>query len=101
MKVGDKVTMSEKNLDNWGKEVCPYAGMTGIVQDLWEDGGFSLNCKTSTLVVPMQGAYGKIKGVWIYLNDEHVYHHRVNVPIVKVVSTTKKKWYQYFLPSFN
>jgi hypothetical protein len=67
MKKGDRVKMSEKNQN-------AYDGMEGIVTYVFEDNGFVLDCKTSTLVVPMRNYWGRIKGVWVYLNDKLIYH---------------------------
>ena len=67
MKKGDKVKMSYKNQN-------AYDGMEGTVTDVYEDNAFVLNCGTSILVVPMRNYWGRIKGVWIYLNNELIYH---------------------------
>ena len=69
MEKGDKVKMSEKNQN-------AYDGMEGLVTDIFQDGGFALDCGISILVVPMRNYWGKVKGVWIYLNNELVYHKR-------------------------
>jgi hypothetical protein len=67
MEKGDKVKMSEKNQN-------AYDGMEGLVTDIFQDGGFALDCGGSILVVPMRNYWERLKGVWIYLNDELVYH---------------------------
>jgi hypothetical protein len=67
MKKGDKVKMSNKNH-------TAYDNMEGIVTDVYEDNGFVIDCTTSTLVVPMRNYWGRLKGVWIYLNDKLIYH---------------------------
>jgi hypothetical protein len=64
---GDRVKISEKNQN-------AYDGMEGIVTDIFQDGGFTLDCGNSVLVVPMRNYWGKLKGVWIYLNDKLVYY---------------------------
>lgn len=78
MKIGDKVKMSDKNPNHLGNDVDAYTGMEGIVENLYEDGAFVLNCGSSILVVPMRDAWKNWKsGVWIYLNDELVFHKSV------------------------
>jgi hypothetical protein len=67
MKKGDKVKMSYKNQN-------AYDGMEGLVTDIFADNGFALDCRGSILVVPMRNYWERLKGVWIYLNDELVYH---------------------------
>jgi hypothetical protein len=77
MKKGDKVRMSERNQNPFGNGVSAYAGMEGIVTDVYEDGGFTLDCGTSILVVPMRDAFKQPKkGVWIHLNGELIFHKR-------------------------
>ena len=70
MKTGDRVKMSNRNQN-------AYDGMEGQVTDIFQDGGFVLNCGTSILVVPMRNYWQRLKGVWIYLNNELVYHKRI------------------------
>lgn len=75
MKIGDHVTMSDKNLNHTGNDVCAYSGMSGIVTDIWEDGAFALRCESSILIVPMYNARKqRIKGKWIILNGVLVFH---------------------------
>jgi translation initiation factor IF-1 len=81
MEKGDKVKMSNKNQN-------AYDGMEGTVTDVFEDNSFALNCGNSTLVVPMRNYFGKIKGVWIYLNDKLIYHKRKSDKI-------KICWYKF------
>jgi len=68
MKKGDKVKMSEKNPNHLGFGQCAYAGMEGVVSEVHDD-GFCLETDSSCLVVPLS----KRKGIWIYLNGEHVF----------------------------
>ena len=70
MKKGDRVKMSAKNQ-------TAYDGMEGKVIDIFPDNGFALDCGTSILVVPMRNYWERLKGVWIYLNDELVYHRSI------------------------
>ena len=67
MKKGDKVKMSDRNQN-------AYDNMEGTVTDIFADNGFALDCRGSILVVPMRNYWERLKGVWIYLNDELVYH---------------------------
>ena len=77
MKIGDTVVMSSRNLNHLGNSVNAYAGMKGVVTDIYENGSFALNCTNSILVVPMCDAYGQPKkGVWVWLNGEHIFHKR-------------------------
>jgi hypothetical protein len=93
MKVGDNVVMSYQNQNHIGNGVCAYAGMSGVVTDVYDDGAFSLNCGNCILVVPMNNAYKQpLKGVWIYLNGEHIFHKRINT------ATSSKKWFHWFIP---
>lgn len=95
MKIGDKVKMSDRNLNHLGNGVCAYSGMEGIVTDIWEDNAFALRCETSILVVPMRNAFkNRIRGVWIWLNGELVFHK--SKPAIP--TTSPKKWYQWFIP---
>ena len=88
MKLGDKVKMSERNPNHLGNDVDAYAGMEGVVTDISEDGAFVLNCGNCILVVPMNDAFKKPKkGVWIWLNGEHIFHKRIDIK--------PKKWYQF------
>jgi len=97
MKIGDKVVMSARNLNHTKTDPCAYAGMKGIVTDIYEDNAFCLDCGTCTLVVPMNNAYKKpIPGVWIILNGMHVFHERKKV--VYPVSKSPKKWFKWFIP---
>jgi hypothetical protein len=94
MKIGDKVKMSEYNRNHLGNDVCAYAGMEGVVKDINEDGSFTLDCGNSILVVPMRNAFKQpIKGVWIYINRNHVFHKRIKTKEVIV----KKNRLIYFL----
>ena len=68
MQKGDIVKMSEKNPNHLGYGQCAYAGMEGTVSEVWND-GFCIETKSSSLIVPLS----KRKGIWIYLNGEHVY----------------------------
>jgi hypothetical protein len=78
MKIGDKVKMSDKNPNHLGNGVDAYAGMEGIVENIYDDGAFVLNCGSSILVVPMRDAYKNWKkGCWIYLNGELLFHKSV------------------------
>jgi hypothetical protein len=95
MKIGDKVRMSESNSNHLGYGVDAYAGMEGIVTDIYDDGAFALNCSTSILVVPMNNAFKQPKkGVWVWLNGNHIFHKRINAKITR----NPKKWFQWFIP---
>jgi len=97
MKIGDKVKMSERNPNHLENGVDAYAGMEGIVTDIYDDGAFSLNCGNSILVVPMNNAFKQQKkGVWIWLNGKHIFHKRIDTKperspkkMVSMVYTTK------------
>ena len=78
MKIGDKVKMSRSNPNHLGYGICAYAGMEGIVTDIYDDGAFSLDCGKNTLTVPMDKAYD---GLWIWLNGEHVFHKRIETNV--------------------
>jgi len=79
MKIGDTVKMSDRNLNHTKTDVCAYAGMEGIVTQINDDGSFALYCKTAILVVPMNDAFKQpIKGVWIWLNGELIFHKGLN-----------------------
>lgn len=79
MKIGDKVKMSERNPNHLGNGVDAYAGMEGLVTDVYDNGEFVLNCGSSILVVPMYNARKQPKkGVWIWLNGEHIFHKRID-----------------------
>jgi len=97
MKIGDKVKMSDKNLNHLENDVCAYAGMEGIVTDIWDDNSFSIRCENSSLTVTMQNTYRKKTGVWIYLNGKLTWHKRID----KKPTTSPKKWYMWFIPDFN
>jgi hypothetical protein len=78
MKVGDKVKMSDKNLNHTKTDICAYAGMEGTVTEIYEDGAFVLDCKTCVLVVPMKNGRGiNIDGVWIEIEGKTIFHSRV------------------------
>jgi hypothetical protein len=98
MKVGDLVKMSDRNPNHLRNGVCAYAGMEGIVTDIWEDGAFSIDCATSILVVPMRDSFKQpIKGVWIHLNGKLIFHERVHVKS----TSNPKKWYRCLLDWFK
>ena len=79
MKIGDKVKMSSRNENHLGNDTCAYAGMEGVVDKVYEDGAFTLNCGTAWLIVPMNDAWkNPLRGVWIYLNGRHIFHERIN-----------------------
>ena len=67
MKKGDKVKMSDRNQ-------TAYDNMEGTVTDIFPDNAFALDCGTSILVVPMRNYWQRLKGVWIYLNNELIFH---------------------------
>lgn len=95
MKIGDKVKMSERNQNHLGNGVDAYAGMEGIVTDIHDDGAFCLNCGNCILVVPMNNAFKQPqKGVWIWLNGEHIFHKRIDTKPTR----SSKKWFQWFIP---
>lgn len=82
MKIGDTVKMSTKN--HFGNDVCADAGIEGTVSAVYPDGAFILKCSNSVLVVPMNNAYRlPRKGVWIWLNGEHIFHKRIESNPVK------------------
>lgn len=95
MKVGDTVVISNKNKNHLGNDVCAYAGMKGIVTDVWDDNSFCLNCQTSILVVPMRNAFKeKRKGVWVELNGTLVFHKSKDA----IPKSSPKKWFNWFVP---
>jgi hypothetical protein len=96
MKIGDKVKMSYNNSNHLGNDVCAYAGMEGLVTDIYDDGSFVLNCDRSILVVPMNNAFNKPEGVWIFLNGEHIFHknNTKTGDKVRMSIRSSKKWYQ-------
>ena len=87
MKIGDKVKMSDWNKSSNG-DINAYNGMKCIVTDIYDDGAFALNCGNSILVVPMQNPFGPVKGVWIWLNNKHIFHKRIDNKVKKL------KWYE-------
>lgn len=92
MKIGDRVKMSDRNL---GNGIYAYAGMEGVVTDIYDDGAFSLDCGNCILVVPMNTAFKQPKnGVWIWLNGRHIFHRRIDTKPCK----NPKKWFQWFIP---
>jgi hypothetical protein len=94
MKIGDKAKMSEYNRNHLDNDVCAYAGMEGTVKDINEDGSFILDCGNSILVVPMRNAFKQPKkGIWIYLNGNHIFHKRIKTKEIIV----KKNGLIYFL----
>lgn len=95
MKIGDKVKMSDRNPNHLGYGVDAYAGMEGVVTDVYEDGAFILDCGNCTLVAPMNNAYKQPKkGYWVWLNGELIFHKRINAKI----ETSPKKRFQWFIP---
>jgi len=75
LKIGDTIKISNKNKNHSDNDVCAYANMCGVVTNIWEDNSFALCCGNSTLIVPMRNAFKKkIKGIWIYLNEELLFH---------------------------
>jgi hypothetical protein len=84
MKTGDTVVMSTYNYNHLHNAVCAYAGMKGMVTDVYDDGAFALDCGSSILVVPMRNAYKQPRGgVWIWLNGKHIFHKRIKTEIEK------------------
>ena len=84
MKTGDKVRMSDRNKNHLGYGVCAYSGMQGVVEKVWEDGSFSLNCGNSTLAVPMLSrSTNRTEGIWIWLNEELIFYNPINLNAVK------------------
>jgi len=71
LRIGDVVEMSTKNPNHLGYGVDAYAGMKGVVDEIFECGGFVLNCKDRILVVPTK--YGKIKKYLIVNGVEVLY----------------------------
>ena len=97
MIVGDKVKMSDKNRNHLGNDVCAYAGMEGLVTDVYDDGAFALRCNSARLIVPMNNAYKRrIKGVWIWLNGVHMFYKSI-----APVPTKSVKWYDWFILKFG
>jgi predicted RNA-binding protein (virulence factor B family) len=95
IKKGDKVKMSDRNPNHLGNGVHACAGMEGVVFDIDKDGSFILDCGTISLVVPMNDAFKQPKkGVWVWLNGEHIFHKRIDAKI----ETSPKKWFQWFIP---
>lgn len=91
MKKGDKVKMSKRNPNHLGFGVDAYADMEGIVSDIYEDGAFALDCGSSILIVTMNDNFKKpLKGVWIWLNGEEVFHKRIKP------NKSPKKWVRTF-----
>jgi len=95
MKIGDTVTISNRNANHLENSVCAYSGMKGEVKDIWEDGAFSIFTGNSFLILPMRNAFKKpIDGIWIWLNGKEVFHKRIDIK----PATSPKKWYQWFIP---
>ena len=95
MKIGDKVRMSERNPNHLGYGVDAYAGMEGVVTDIYDNGSFVLNCENCILVVPMNDAFKNPKeGVWVWLNGKHIFHKRIETRPIR----NPKKWFQWFIP---
>ena len=91
MKIGDKVKMSNKNLNHLGYDVCAYAGMEGVVSDVYDDGSFVIDCGNSTLVVPMNNSLKQPnEGVFIWLNDRLIFHKRIDTRQKR----NPKKWFK-------
>jgi hypothetical protein len=70
MNIGDIIIMSNRNTGYFSWETFAYAGMKGIVENIWEDGSFCINCKTNILICPMKNSYKtNIDGYWIWLQQ--------------------------------
>ena len=73
MKKGDIVEMTEHGHSVY--KVSAYAGMKGVVTDIWEDGAFSIETETSVLVVPANDAFkNEKKYIIIILNGVKIKH---------------------------
>jgi hypothetical protein len=95
MKIGDKVKMSNRNLNHLGNGTDAYAGMQGVVSDIYDDGSFMLDCGNYTITVPMNTAFHiKKSGYWIWLNGKHIFHKCIDVKPTR----SPKKWFQWFIP---
>lgn len=86
MQVGDIIIMSKSNKNHLGTDVCAYAGMTGIVKEIYPDNSFWIDCGNSTLIVPMHNT----NGVYIWVNGEHIFHKKKKLP--KTDSEKKESW---------
>lgn len=96
MKIGDKVIISDRNPNHLGYGVSAYAGMEGIVSDIYDDNGFCLECNSSVLIVPMRNAYKQLKeGIWIWLNGELVFYKSKKTNVQKMpLNEVVKNWFQ-------
>jgi hypothetical protein len=95
MNIGDIIIMSNRNTGYFSWETFAYAGMKGIVENIWEDGSFCINCKTNILICPMKNSYKtNIDGYWIWLNGKEVFHKRIDI----IPATNPKKRFQWFIP---
>ena len=100
MKIGDEVIVSDKNPNHLCYGVCAYAGMKGIVTDVWEDNAFCINCGTSILVVPMV-IYGVPKTYWIWLNGELVKHKGIKQKNLVITKNKTKSFWSKIISIFN
>ena len=102
MKLGDIVEMSTKNPNHLDYGICAHAGMKGEVKDIWEDGSFSIFTGNSWLIVPMNNGFNEpIKGVWILLNGEHIFHKRIKIKSEENNENFIKKFIRNFLILFT
>jgi dissimilatory sulfite reductase (desulfoviridin) alpha/beta subunit len=97
MKIGDKVKISDRNRNHLDSGVDAYAGMEGVVTNIYDDNAFCLDCGDCTLAVPMNNAFKqRIEGIWIWLNGELIFHRSKKLINSNVKPT--KKWFHWFIP---
>ena len=77
MKKGDIVEMTEHGHSVY--KVSAYAGMKGVVTDIYEDGAFAIETETSVLVVPANDAFkNEKKYIDIILNGKKTRHRFIH-----------------------
>lgn len=66
--IGDKIKISNRNKNHLGNDVSAYANMEGIVENIYRDGSFVLNCGSAILVCP------KINGMWLIKKGKEFFY---------------------------
>ncbi len=68
-KVGDAVVVSKRNPNHLGTNVSAYAGFSGVVDEVFNDGSFCIFSGHSTLVCPLK----KREKFYIFINGIEFY----------------------------
>ena len=69
LKTGDKIIISKRNLNRYKSDFSAFGGIKGIVGEIYDNKGFILITKSSSIVIPKTK-----KGIWLIKNNKEFFY---------------------------